>query len=183
MRLAPVAGDAESLQTEKEVASVEVTTAEDEDVIYGGTAQSTDPTRHDYVPAEELDGDGVSIQDAYGATFIPAFNYSWRGLTFPIPGGLIEHGVYGHGLRITRETAAFGPAVGNWQICNHQWQLQNRNGNTIYSTVRLPVREGCRAGFTTVDHRTHRTVRTGQVCAPLYVAGYFKGQQCHHVYP
>lgn len=181
--LAPAHAESREQQTEKYVVAEHASRSHQEDVIYGGKVQSTDPRRYDYLPPEELATGMVSTQDAYGATFIPAFNYSWGGLTIPIPGGLIEHGIYGQGLRITRETAAFGPLAGNWQICNHQWQLQNRNGNTIYSTIRLPVQTGCRAGFTTVDYRTVRTVRYGQVCARLYVAGYYKGQQCHHVYP
>lgn len=107
------------------------------ETIIGGTTQSTDPTRDDYVPDfEPLDANGV------GTT--RAFAWTWQGASISVPNGFLGHKITGSGLRITQERVNWGPALNVGQICNFRFTLQNRYGSTIYSTVRMPLHSGCK---------------------------------------
>lgn len=122
---------------------------------------------------------------ASGIGTVPGFTFGWKGLTITVPGGTIYHSISGSGLTVTKETANFVFKLPKYvQLCNTQWQFQNRHGSTIYSTYTSPLRTGCTYGYIP-DHTysTKRNVKTGQLCARMFVAGTYRGEQCHNVYP
>lgn len=121
---------------------------------------------------------------ADGDAFLSAFSYSWQGITIPIPGSYINHKVTGTGLRVTEEEATWMPLPPySMQQCNVHFEFQNRYGSTIYSTVKMSVIPGCHWGYTTQKYTPDRTLKTGLICARLYVNGTYRGEQCHSVYP
>lgn len=148
--------------------------------VYGGVSQSNDPTRFDYVPR---DGGTVDsgLRSAKGYEFVPAFEYSFRGLTIPVPGGQIYHRIDGNGLRIDYETMTYtAPA----NICNYRVDYQNRdmNGNIVF-THSNGDHLGCQFGMVGDNGISNVDVQPGMMCARLFVSGAFRGGQCHHVYP
>ncbi|MGW8566357.1 hypothetical protein [Isoptericola sp. NPDC055881] len=152
------------------------------DRIIGGTTQSTDPTRDDYVGSPEVASpqDGM-LGSAYGKGLTGKFSFNLGGITWRVPTGLIAHSIKGSGCRITRESARWEPVGGIvFGMCNWRITFQNRYGSKIYSTVRSKVHDGCsyirRPYFA---YEPNRTVKRGLQCARLYVNGYFRGEQCH----
>lgn len=154
------------------------------EVVIGGRTQSKDPTRYDYVAPVGRGGyGGVTPMSADGYAFLSAFTYSWQGLSIPVPGSYIYHRVAGSGLTVTEEEGTWMPmAATSFQMCNTQFQFQNRNGSTIYSTVKMSVESGCSVGYRSQTYTPDRTVKTGLLCARLFVNGTFRGEQCHNVY-
>ena len=160
----------------------------DEDVVLGGTTQDTNPTGYDYVPSvlatSAMTASGVvTPMDASGTGATGAFSYTWGGLTFRVPSGRIAHTVKGKGLQVTKQTANWIFLVPTaFQICNYQWQFQNRLGTAIYSTVKSPLFNECRYGnLPNYSVGSTRNLKAGQLCARLYVQGTFRGEQCHTI--
>lgn len=159
--------------------------------IDGGRTQSLDPTAYNYVPPVSgsvrdrvLKNRGATVASAgYGST--SPFNYTVGGVTWQIPTGRIYHVVNGSGLNISSEYANWLSSVPtSAQICNAQWQFQNRYGSTVYSTIKTPIIAGCKIGSLPDQHvGVSRTVKLGVLCARLYVNGYYRGEQCHSVFP
>jgi hypothetical protein len=148
-------------------------------VIFGGTTQSTDPSRFDYVPAGSLT---ISPRSATGYSNIGGFTFNWGGVPIGIPGFLLQHTLSGSGLTVDQDTAnyTFGVQV---QLCNYQTAFQNRKGSTIYSTRWSAYHAGCSYGAALMQNvKGPFQVKNGQQCARLYVNGNFKGEQCHSVY-
>ncbi|ADG73005.1 hypothetical protein Cfla_0085 [Cellulomonas flavigena DSM 20109] len=170
-----------------------VTEADGSVLVTGGRTQSKDPTAWNYVEPTRSFGTAGSVpMDASGVGYTSPFQYEFHGLMLGIPTGIIGHQVYGSGLTVTSESANWGPTLTGTpaQICNYQWQFQNRYGSRHYSTLIQPLQEGCwtTLGFKgnfdaryTASHK--RTMKTGLLCARLYVNGTFRGEQCHNVYP
>lgn len=149
------------------------------EVVKGGKTQSVDPTKYNYVPE-------VTVQDALGTGVTSGFTYTQAGVTIKIPNGFIAHNLTGTGLKMTNQSANWEFALAGVpaQMCNYQWQFQNRFGSTIYSTVKSQVFTGCVYwGIPKWTYATDRTIRTGSMCARLFVAGTYRGEQCHNVYP
>ena len=153
-------------------------------VTYGGTTQSLDPTKYNYVEPALPEGTIVPM-DASGFGTTSPFNYSWGGINWSIPTGRIYHEVKGSGLTVTNELAnwiALSPTSA--QICNWRWNLQNRYGTTIHSTVVGSLQTGCKIGSVpTFEYVPDRTMKTGLLCARLFVNGSYRGEQCHNVFP
>jgi len=166
------------------------TKGDDGSIIRGGTTQSVDPTRYDYVPAAQGGDAGIQPLSATGAQWISAFSYSWQGLTVPVPGGYIIHQIDGSGLHITQEDAWYTPsptvvgAIWGANICNWRIDFQNRSASngSIASTWSGLTNSGC---YTTGVHRNvnNINVTTGVQCARLFINGVFRGEQCHSVSP
>lgn len=152
----------------------------DGQVIFGGVAQSSDPSRYDFVPDEnDPIYSGVSTRSAWGQQWIGGF--SVHGVT--IPTILLTHDLTGSGTKIDREEAYAMSSAG--RVCNYRIDFQNRYGSAIYSTVIGKLYTGCSAIGTTWGGNNVRapyTVRTGLQCARLYSGGDFVGEQCHHIY-
>lgn len=154
--------------------------------VLGGTTQSFDPTRYDYVPPTPTPASGgmVTPMSANGYQFLPAFNYTVGGVTIPVPGSYIYHRIDGSGLQITEEEGSWVPmAAWTFQQCNVRFHFQNRSGSTIYSTTIMSEQTGCIWGTTTQVFTPDRTVKTGLQCARLYVSGTYRGEQCHNISP
>jgi hypothetical protein len=154
--------------------------------IIGGTTQSVDPTRYDYVAPE---AEGPVPMSASGVGVVSPFSYSWNGFTIAVPAGYLFHSITGSGLTITKESVTYSPApsavgaIWGMNVCNARFDFQNRSGSTIYSTSTGSVLSGCHtSGITRVKTGTV-TVRTGVQCARLYVNGTYRGEQCHSVFP
>lgn len=162
-------------------------TAAQSQIILGGKTQSVDPTRYDYVPPTSAHPGtgGIAPMSADGYAFLSAFSYSWKGLTIPVPGSYIYHRIEGSGLRVTEEEGSWIAlsAGSGWQQCNVRFDYQNRSGSTIYSTVSNGQHNGCSFAQTIDIRRPDRTVKTGLLCARLFVSGTFRGEQCHNVFP
>lgn len=153
--------------------------------IIGGTTQSVDPTRFDYVPPESS-GDGtMTPMGADGYAWFGGFTFTYKGLIIGVPALEMRHVINGSGLTISSEYATYQPTVlQGLQLCNYQTHFQNRNGNTIYSTYKSTYHEGCEwFTISRQDSPVSQIVKTGQQCARLYVAGTFRGEQCHYTYP
>lgn len=151
-------------------------TLESGGVVVGGEAQSVDPTRYDYVPEG---GDEISPRSASGYAWIPAFQYSFGGITISVPGAQIYHRINGAGLHISEEVATYSAPA---NICNYRFDFQNRDLNSrIISTRSTGTHQGCQFGM--VGHSPLRNfdVQPGMMCAKLYVSGAFRGEQCHHI--
>lgn len=154
-------------------------------VVLGGTTQSTDPTRYDYVPpAGDDELSPIQAKSAIGYANIGGFTFNYGGVAIGVPGFVMQHGIISGstGLQISQEYAnySFGVKV---QLCNFQTAFQNRSGSTIYSTRWAPKHEGCIVGFSTGQSVNGPfNVKNGAECARLYVNGAFKGEQCHSVY-
>lgn len=149
-------------------------------VSYGGTTQSTDPTRSDYVSAQV----GIQPASAEGVGIVAGFQYTFKGVTITVPSATLTHAINGSGLTINKEVAAYaaGGAIAA-QICNWQIVFQNRYGSTIYSTRSTAVQEGCSYVTFSAYAQGPFTVKTGLQCARLYVNGNYRGEQCHNVFP
>lgn len=151
-------------------------------LVLGGTTQSVDPTRYDYV-APGGAGGGIRPMSATGYGWVPAFTYSWNGLQIPVPSGYILHVLKGSGLTVNVDAAQYEPNILGIQICNYRFAFQNRYGKTIYATRWAPLHAGCTYGYFSQGVVGPFTVRTGVDCARLYVNGIYRGEQCHNVYP
>jgi hypothetical protein len=151
---------------------------EEGDVILGGTTQSTDPTRFDYVPAEPA----FSGRGAVGYQPIGGFTFTWGGVPIGLPGFVLQHVLTGSGLTVQQETANYTFGV-KAQFCNYQTAFQNRKGSTIYSTRWSSYHSGC-SYLAAVGQNIQGpfAVKNGSQCARLYVNGTFKGEQCHNVF-
>jgi len=159
-----------------------------ETVIKGGVTQSVDPTAYNYVAPVASGGGMVQPMSALGAGYISVFNYSWNGLTIPVPSGYLIHQINGSGLSIPSEWAVYSPSTGIggiWgvNICNWRIDFQNRSSsnNTVIATRVGPTLAGCSLSGVS---RTilNITVKQGSECARLYVNGTFRGEQCHAVF-
>lgn len=134
--------------------SGQVIMVDDAEIIEGGTTQSTDATRDDYVPQfQTLNANGVAATSA--------FKWTWGGVTISVPGGWLGHRITGDGLRITQERTSWGPALNVGQICNYQFRLQN------VTAVESTRRSGCRCTQAAAisEPRTTTTTRTDR-CGP-----------------
>lgn len=159
------------------------------DVIVGGRTQSTDPTRHDYVAP----GAAVTPMNAYGVGYVSPFSYQWNGLTIPLPSGYLFHSVSASGLTINSESVTYSPspsvigAIWGSNVCNARLDFQNRMGTgadaIIYTTWTGALLTGCRTLGISRSKSTTVKVKTGLQCARLFVAGSFRGEQCHNVFP
>lgn len=150
--------------------------------IYGGTTQSVDPTRYDYVPP--VTAGGIQPFSATGVGSIPGFSFTLFGVTFAVPKGILSHTIITSGLTIKSESSIYTPAsLLGTQICDYKIDYQNRDGSTIYSTVNTGLHDLCLIGVPIVDnYNTSRTVKTGKLCARFFVSGTFRGEQCHNVH-
>lgn len=150
--------------------------------LHGGVTQSIDPTRYDYVPPE--DEGGIRPFNATGVGNIPGFTFTLLGVTFSVPKGLLSHTIVTSGLTIKSEGSVYTPgSLLGIQICNYRIDYQNRWNSTIYSTVSTGLHDRCIVGLPIIDnYNTTRTVKTGSLCARLFVNGTFRGEQCHSVH-
>jgi len=165
--------------------STEAVVTPDPVVILGGTTQSTDPTRYDYVPAKPAGIDGlVTPQNAVGYAYVAAFTFGWKGFNISVPAVNMFHTLNGSGLTVTGESVGYLYGnIANVQVCNYQTQFQNRYGSTIYSTRKSALHAGCSyAAFNQSIPGTF-SVKTGVQCARYYVNGTYRGEQCHQVFP
>ena len=159
----------------------EVNDVSEGDVIYGGTTQSTDPTRYDYVPPAGAGG-GFTTMGATGYANIGGFTFDYQGAKIGIPGFILQHVISGSGLKINEEVATYTFGV-QAQLCNYETHFQNRKGSKIYSTRKSSYHAGCSYGFA-LGQKVNGpfTVENGAQCARLYVNGAYKGEQCHNVF-
>lgn len=152
--------------------------------IVGGRTQSKDPTGLTYVPKA---GAGVTPSFATGQTWISAFTYTWNGIPVPVPRGYFSHTIWGSGLTITKEEARYSAASTGSSflpICNWRIDWQSRSGGTVFSTSQ-GVLHGCNylsLGVSRVTAST-RVARQSSMCARLYIALTFRGEQCHSIAP
>ena len=150
--------------------------------VYGGTTQSTDPTRMDYVPsADSPHNSVVQPRNADGYQAIGGFTITVGGVPIPIPKTLLHHSIRGTGYGIQTEWANF--ASGS-KICNYQVAFQNRRGSTIYSTSYTGTYKTCAISSGRIyNNTTPRTAKNGLQCARLFSNGYYVGEQCHSMTP
>lgn len=158
-----------------------VAQAEDQDehqVIYGGKTQTNDPTRHDYVDPGDDESTGISPRSAIGYQPITGFSFNFRGNSYKVSTSELKHGINGNGLKINSEYAEYrAPST----VCNWRVDYQNRYGGTIYSTRKGGVHSGCDFGAMYDVGPKNFSVKKGSQCARLYVAGSYRGEQCHNV--
>lgn len=150
-----------------------------EGVAYGGTTQSVDPTAYDYVPPSPPAG--VQLFGASGMASVGGFQVTIQGQKITVPGFWMEHVIQGKGYSVTKEWAQYAP-VSYLTLCNYQTAFQNRSGSTIYATRWSAYHSGCSTGIFVQNAPGSFQVREGQECARLYVAGVFRGEQCHYVH-
>ncbi len=107
---------------------------------------------------------------------------AYGGLTIGVPATYLNHTIYGSGLNINDEYAdyRYGSPAG-LQVCNYRTAFQNRYGSTIHSTRYAPLHSGCSCVAFSQSITGPLTVKTGVQCA-RYVAGTFRGEQCHNVF-
>jgi hypothetical protein len=150
--------------------------------ILGGTVQSVDPSRYDYVPRGSP-SNAPTDRSATGIALIDGFTYTFGGVEFSIPTFYLLHEIRGSGLVIDSEAATiyWGITV-QPPICNWRFDFQNREGGTIFSTYSTPVHEDCSYGTFWVDESGPWHVHRGAQCARLFVNGTFRGEQCHSVH-
>jgi|GEM_PF-4050350 len=148
-------------------------------IVYGGTTQSTDPSRSDYVA---LQGEpSIGTRSAWGHQAIGGFTFGFKGLSIQVPSGTLAHDIQGSGTRTTEEAAQY-LLIASANLCNYRTDSQNRNGNTIYTTWKGTTQYECVWRTSAIRHITSPfTVKKGQQCARLYVGGTFRGEQCHNI--
>ena len=127
--------------------------------------------------------------NAYGAAWVSAFNYSWEGLTVPVPGAYIIHQITSSGLNISWEEAWYTPsasvpgAIWGTNICNWRFDFQNRSSidGSIKQTWSGLTQPGCN---TLNVKRAISNIKpsNGLQCARLFTNGVFRGEQCHSVH-
>lgn len=180
--LALVAGSATAVEkSPAEPANVQTEITRNPQVIYGGTTQSTDPTRYDYVPPAS---GGVTPMSATGYAWLAGYTFGWKGFNITVPATHLLHKLNGSGLSITGESATYSYGnITNVQVCNYQTQFQNRYGSTIYSTRKASLHEGCSYVAFSQSIPGTFTVKTGVQCARFFVNGIYRGEQCHQVFP
>ncbi len=157
---------------------VTVTNPELGEIIEGGTTQSVDPTRYDYVP----DKPQAIARSAWGHQAIGGYGFSFKGLSLKIPAGTLAHDIQGGSTYIRQEAAQY-VLIASASICNYRIDFQNRDlrgrivrtytGNTVNKCARL----------VTVVRQIRKPfhVQPGVQCARLYVGGKFRGEQCHNI--
>lgn len=163
--------------------------ATEDRIVRGGTPQSTDPTRWDYVPDQDEGIGKIQPMSADGVQYISAFRYTIKGVSIPVPSGYLIHSIRGSGLRANSETATYSPApsavgaIWGSNICNWRIDFQNRraSNNSIATTWPGETNSGC---TTKLPSRTARNIGfvRGVQCARLFVNGVFRGEQCHSVF-
>lgn len=149
-------------------------------VIEGGEAQSADPTAYNYVPKENsTPGKAIQPLSASGYQPINGFGFTYKGNNFKVTTGELQHRIIGSRNHIENEGVQYRvPST----VCNWRVDYQNRNGAQIHRTFVGKTHTGC--GFGAVaDNGPHNVyVKSGsQQCARLYIAGKFRGEQCHHI--
>lgn len=149
------------------------------ETVLGGTVQSTDPSRYDYVsPNSEAD---QQLRSAAGYAFVPGFMADVFGAQVNIPSGQIFHRINGSGTHIDFETATYTTAA---NICNYRIDYQNRDINGhIVATHSNGNHLGCAWGMVGDQGIHNLNVQPGMMCARLFVSGAFRGEQCHHITP
>lgn len=96
-------------------------------IIDGGETQSDDPTGYNYVP-EDTDASGSLIRplSASGYQPINGFSFTFRGNTFHVTTGELQHRIIGSGNYIQSEGSQYRvPST----ICNWRVDYQNRTGS------------------------------------------------------
>lgn len=152
--------------------------------IPGGAGAAAAESEHDEreVATVEPAGPPLGPQDANGQEIISAYHFEWNGISIPVLTTPLIHMIRGDGLTVDSANITYymGPA---YRVCNHQIVWVNRYGNTVYSSRSTPLRSTCSwGGFNeSMPNKTPWQVRSGVVCAQLYVAGDFRGEQCHNV--
>lgn len=150
-------------------------------VIYGGTTQSIDPTRFDYVPAAGSPQAGmIQPLNASGTQSIGGFTISVGGVPIGIPRILLTHEINGSGLRVTSEKVYF--ASTSTSVCNYQVVYQNRSGSKIYSSSYSSTYKGCSSAKLMYNSAAPFTARAGVQCARLFSNGVYLGEQCHSIH-
>lgn len=166
------------IRTNPEVDVDSATMFTSKQTISGGTTQSTDPTRFDYVAPSRK---GATVASAMGSKTLKGWSYSMGGFTVKVPTLQLTHYLSGKGLRINRESASYQTS-GLTRVCNYRTAFQNRFGSRIYSTRWAPLHRGCSWEYAQQNLNTSFTVQGGLQCARLYENGRYRGEQCHNVF-
>lgn len=147
-------------------------------LIEGGTVQSMDPTRYDYVPGPSSENPPIQPMTAGGTQFLGSFSFDFGGVSFTVPNARLFHQIMGNGTHVDQEYSYFAalPKVCNWRI-----DYQNRYGSTIYSTRSRGTNWTC-ATFEVKDEGfSNFNLKPGLQCARVYVSGVYRGEQCHNI--
>ncbi|RYM94479.1 hypothetical protein [Bifidobacterium animalis] len=147
-------------------------------LIEGGTTQSADPTRYDYVPEPSSENPSIQPRTAGGTQFLGSFSFDFGGVSFTVPNARLFHQIMGSGTHVDQEYSYFAalPKVCNWRI-----DYQNRYGSTIYSTRSRGTNWTC-ATFEVKDEGfSNFDLKPGLQCARVYVSGVYRGEQCHNI--
>ena len=149
-------------------------------IIDGGETQSDDPSGYNYVP-EDTDASGSLIRplSASGYQPINGFSFTFRGNTFHVTTGELQHRIIGSGNYIQSEGSQYRvPST----ICDWRVDYQNRTGSRIHRTFVGSKHIGCSFGAAADTGPQNVYVQSGsKQCARLFVADQYRGEQCHNI--
>ncbi|MGO1592458.1 MAG: hypothetical protein ACTH1Z_01365 [Ancrocorticia sp.] len=150
--------------------------------IVGGTTQSIDPTRWDYVPPSDETAEGVEPLDANGGEPIGGFTINVNGVPIGIPKMILRHNIKGTKLKVNTEEARIETTGAT--VCNYRFDFQNRYGKKIYKTNSTGVYSKCtiNSGWVKNSYAPF-TAKRGVQCVRLFSNGVFVGEQCHSIVP
>lgn len=161
--------------------SLGYTTADGLHQIIGGCeTQSDDPTGYNYVPKDtEASGSLIRPLSASGYQPINGFSFVFRGNTFHVTTGKLQHRIIGSGNYIQSEGSQYRvPST----ICNWRVDYQNRTGSRIHRTFVGSKHIGCSFGAAADTGPQNGYVQSGsKQCARLFVADQYRGEQCHNI--